>query len=49
MCFSEIALKYTQGAAFLIKTLEKKVTLGVFRNGVMSLLFFKQLKRFKIK
>ena len=37
------ALKYPHGAAFVIKTLiKKKVTQDVFRNGVMSLLFFKE-------
>ena len=35
----EIALKYPHGPAFVIITFKKKVTLDVFRNSVMSLVF----------
>ena len=41
-CFAAISLKYPHGPAFVIKTLKKNVTLDVFRNGVMSLLCFKE-------
>ena len=41
-CFSEVALKYPHGPAFVIKTFKKNVTLDVFRNDVMSLLCFKE-------
>ena len=40
--FLELALKYPHGPAFVIKALKKNVTLDVFRNGVMSLLCFKE-------
>ena len=45
--FSEVAFKYSHGLAFVIKTFKKNVTLDVFRNGVMSLLCFKETKHFK--
>ena len=40
-------IKYSHGHAFVIKTFKKKVTLDVFRNGVMPLLCFKEQKHFK--
>ena len=45
--FSEMPLKYPHGPAFVIKTFKKNITLDVFRNGVMSLLCFKEWKHFK--
>ena len=44
-----MALKYPHGPAFAIKTFKKSVTLDVFRNGVMSLSYFKEQKHFKRK
>ena len=40
-------LKYPHGPAFVMKTFKKNITLDVFRNGVMSLLCFKEWKHFK--
>ena len=47
--FPRQQLKYPHGAAFAIKTLKKKVSLDVFRNGVMSLLFFIETFQDEIK
>ena len=47
--FRRQRLKYPHGAAFVTKTLKKKVTLDVFRNGVMSLLFFIETFQDEIK
>ena len=47
--FRRSQLKYPHDASFVIKTLKKKVTLDVFRKGVMSLLFFIETFQEEIK